>query len=110
MALIRLPCVKRAQLPRLASCSTPVSYQACDAQAFLTGYFPLRMDTLGKLVRLLAGIELYGLGLDYPERYPALIRAVTAADVQRVARQYLHADRFVLVVVGDLPKANVKLD
>jgi zinc protease len=62
------------------------------------------------MVRLLAGIELYGLGLDYPERYPAIIAAVTIADVQRVAQKYLHPDRFALVVVGDLPKANVKLE
>ncbi|HEY7677770.1 MAG TPA: pitrilysin family protein [Candidatus Methylomirabilis sp.] len=89
----------------------PVSAQELDdAKAFLTGNFPLRMDTLGKMVRLLAGIELYGLGLDYPDRYPALIRAVTIADVQRVAQKYLHPARFALVVVGDLPKANVKLD
>ncbi len=81
-----------------------------DAKAFLTGNFPLRMDTLGKMVRLLAGIELYGLGLDYPDRYAALITGVTPADVQRVAQRYLHPDRFALVVVGDLPKANVKLD
>ncbi len=88
----------------------PVTAQELeDAQAFLTGNFPLRMDTLSKMVRLLAGIELYGLGLDFPDRYPALIRAVTIADVQRVARKYLHPGRFALVVVGDLPKADVKL-
>jgi zinc protease len=81
-----------------------------DAKAFLTGNFPLRMDTLGKMVRLMGGIELYGLGLDYPERYAQIINGITAADVQRVARQYLDPDRFVLVVVGDLAKANVKFD
>jgi zinc protease len=89
----------------------PVTAQELDeAKAFLMGNFPFRMDTLGKLVRLLSGIELYGLGLDYPDRYPAIIAAVTIADVQRVAQQYLHPDRFALVVVGDLPKANVKLN
>ncbi|HYB73449.1 MAG TPA: pitrilysin family protein [Candidatus Sulfotelmatobacter sp.] len=89
----------------------PVTAQELDdAKAFLTGNFPFRMDTLGKMVRLLSGIELYGLGLDYPDRYPAIIAAVTIADVQRVAQQYLHPDRFALVVVGDLPKANVKLN
>ncbi len=81
-----------------------------DAKAYLTGSFPLRMDTLSKMVSLMVGIELYGLGLDYLERYPQLINAVTAADVQRVAQKYLDPERFVLVVVGDLPKANVKFD
>lgn len=81
-----------------------------DAKAYLTGSFPLRMDTLSKMVSLMVGIELYGLGLDYPERYPQLITAVSAADVQRVAQKYLDPEKFVLVVVGDLPKANVKFN
>jgi predicted Zn-dependent peptidase len=32
---------------------------------------------------------------------------VTAADVQRVARQYLDPDRYALAVVADLPKAKI---
>ena len=32
------------------------------------------------------------------------IQAVTAADVQRVAKQYIQPDRFAVVVVGDLAK------
>lgn len=73
-----------------------------EAQAFLTGSFPLRLDTSAKLVGMLASLEYHGLGLDYVERYPALIRAVTAADVRRVARRYLDPERYALVVVGDL--------
>jgi predicted Zn-dependent peptidase len=45
--------------------------------------------------------------MDYPDRYPAIIRAVTREDIQRVALKYLHPDRGILVVVGDLAKAQV---
>jgi zinc protease len=72
-----------------------------EAKAYLTGSFPLRMDTNGKMVRLLAAIELYGLGLDFPERYPKLIKQLTAKDILRVARTYLNPENFLLVVVGN---------
>ncbi len=75
-----------------------------EAQDYLTGSFPLRMDSNAKLVRLLTGIELYGLGLDYPEKYPQLIRQVTQEEVQRVASTYLKPDSFLIVVVGNQPE------
>jgi len=79
-----------------------------DAKAYLTGSFPLRLDTSKKIAGLLATIEFHALGLDYVDRYPALINAVTAADVQRVARKYLDPDRYALAVVADLTKAKLK--
>jgi zinc protease len=53
-------------------------------------------------------VELYGLGLDYFSQYPHWIEKVTKEDVLRVAKQYLHPNRYALVVVGDLAKAKVK--
>ncbi len=79
-----------------------------DAKAYLTGSFPLRLDTSGKLVRLLANIEYFGLGLDYVDRYAGLVNAVTRADVQRVAQTYLHPDRYAMAVVADLAKAKIR--
>ena len=55
------------------------------ARAYLIGSFPLRMDTSGKVARLMIAVEEYGLGLDYPDRYKERIGRVTAADVQRGA-------------------------
>ena len=79
-----------------------------EAKAYLTGSFPLRMDTNGKMVRLLSAIELYNLGLDFPERYPKLINQVKTEDVLRVARIYLKPDQFLLVVVGDQKEIQLK--
>ncbi|MCU0578786.1 MAG: insulinase family protein [Desulfobacterota bacterium] len=75
--------------------------ELAEAKAYLTGSFPLRMDTNAKTVRLLSAMEIYGLGLDYPEKYPQWINRISAEEVLRVARKYLHPDRFLLVVVGD---------
>jgi zinc protease len=78
-----------------------------DAKAYLTGSFPLRMDTSAKIAGMLTSIEIYNLGLDYPQKYPALIKAVTREDIQRVAQKYLHPDRLVIVVVADQEKAKL---
>jgi len=89
--------------------SEPVSEQElADAKAYLTGSFPLRMDTSAKIAGMLTSIELYNLGLDYPQTYLKSIKEVTREDLQRVAKKYLRPDNMVLVVVADQEKAKLK--
>jgi len=96
-----------AQIRRIRE--QPVSDQDLkDAKAYLTGSFLLRLDTSKKIAGMLATIEYYGLGLDYADRYAARINAVTAADVQRVAQNYLDPEKYALAVVADLTKAKIK--
>jgi zinc protease len=84
----------------------PVSdKELADAKAYLTGSFPLRLDSNSKMASYLTAVEYYGLGLDYVSRYPKLINAVTKEDIERVARKYLNTKDFVLVVVGNLKEA-----
>jgi zinc protease len=78
-----------------------------EAKGFLTGSFPLRIDTNQDVVGFLAAMELYGLGMDYPERYPEIIRAVTPEDILRVARNYLQPDGGILVMLADLEKVKL---
>jgi len=82
--------------------------ELADAKAYLTGSFPLRMDTSAKIAGMLASIEIYNLGLDYPQQFPGLINAVTREDIQRVAKKYLTPDKMVIVVVADQEKAKLK--
>lgn len=87
----------------------PVSDQELnDAKDYLIGSFPLRFDTNRKVASFLAQVEYYELGLDYPERYAEFIRKVSREEVARVARQYLHPDEFITVVVGNVNKAGEK--
>lgn len=79
-----------------------------ETKAFLIGSFPLRIDTGSKIANLLAQIEYYDLGLDYAERYPKLIGAVTKTDVQRVAQKYLDPDHLALVVVAKQDEAKIR--
>ena len=72
-----------------------------DAKDYLIGSFPLRFDTNRKIAAFLSQVEYFALGLDYPERYGDLIRKVSRADVQRVARQHLLPEKLITVIVGN---------
>ena len=52
--------------------------------------------------------EYLGVGLDYAERYPGLIQAVTPEDVLRVAKTYLHPEACILVEVANVEEAGLE--
>ena len=86
----------------------PVSEEELDkAKKYLIGSFPLRLDTQSKLARFITQIEYHALGLDYWEKYPAYINAITREDVLRVAKSYLHPGSAILVVVPHLKEAGM---
>ncbi len=71
-----------------------------DAVAYLTGSLAISLEANSGIASMLLGIERYKLGLDYIQRYPAIIGAVTLEDIRAAARQYLHTDRYVLGIAG----------
>src|SRR6202008_2606948 len=79
----------------------PVTVQELqDAKDYLTGSFVFAFESSPQIARFLVHAEIYGLGFDYIEKYPEYIRAVTVEDISRVARKYLDAENYSLVVVG----------
>jgi zinc protease len=78
------------------------------AKKYLIGSFPMRLDTQGKLANFLTQVEYYGLGLDYPEKYPSLIQSITREEVLRVAKKYLHPKSYILVIVANLKEAGME--
>jgi zinc protease len=88
-----------AQLQRIKT--QPVtSEELKDAKSYLIGSFSRKMDSMSKRAWLLGYVEVYGLGLDYPWRYPELIAHLTPADIQAVADKYIHPEKYLLVIVG----------
>ena len=79
-----------------------------DAKAYLIGSFALRLDTTAKLAEVASQVEFFNLGLEYFTEYPKWIAKVTKEDVLRVAKEYLHPDRYALVLVGNLKQAKFK--
>jgi len=89
--------------------STPVSEEELsDAKSFLTGSFPMRIETGARIAGFLVAVEYYGLGSDYIDNYPDYINSVTREDVLRAAKKYLDPDNYVLVVVADQEKAQLR--
>jgi zinc protease len=88
-----------AEMEKLRS-EPPTDEEVRDVQDYLTGSFPLGLERNTSLVRYAINAKRYGLGFDYVNRYPDLIRAVSAADVLRVARAHLHPDRLTVISAG----------
>ncbi|HEY3329142.1 MAG TPA: pitrilysin family protein [Capsulimonadaceae bacterium] len=74
--------------------------EVANAKAYLTGSYPIRLETnAGIAGQLLAG-EDYILGLDYPERRNSYIDAVTTADVNAAARKHLAPEKAMVITSG----------
>jgi zinc protease len=71
-----------------------------DSQASIIGRMPLQLESNEGVAGSLMNIEMFGLGLDYYQRFPGLIRAITADQILETARHYLHADKMALAVAG----------
>jgi zinc protease len=89
---------------------SPVSVAELDsAKRYMIGSFPLKLDRQSEIVGFMLEVEIYGLGLDYAERYPKIISAITAAEVQAVAQKYLHPNAIDLVAVANMSQAKINL-
>jgi len=72
-----------------------------DAKNFLTGVFPIRAETQEGLTSLIVSQKLYNLPDDYLQTYREKVNAVTAEEVEQVAKKYIIPDRMAMVIVGD---------
>ncbi|HZT50699.1 MAG TPA: pitrilysin family protein [Stellaceae bacterium] len=88
----------------------PTAKELADAKTYLTGSFPLSLDSTGRIAAVLVVLQRDRLGIDYLARRNALIDGVSLADAKRVARRLLDPAALTFVVVGappDLPGAQL---
>ncbi len=82
--------------------SEPVSEkEIADAKSYLTGVFPIRLETQEGLTDQLVQIKMLNLPDNYLQNYRDRVQAVTVQDIQRVAEKYVKPDEAALIVVGD---------
>jgi zinc protease len=72
-----------------------------DAKSYLTGVFPIRLETQEGVIDQLVQIKMFGLPDNYLELYRSRVQAVTVEQIQEVARKYVKPDEAAIVIVGD---------
>jgi zinc protease len=71
------------------------------ARHYIALGLPGDFETTGQMANQIGELLTFGLPLTYYDGYVRKVMAVTAADVQRVARRYFDPAKVDVVVVGD---------
>lgn len=92
----------KKELDHLVNGQNPIQPEELDkVQRNLTLRLPGRWETANAILNDLSYVVQFGWPLDYWRVYPKAVRALTLKDVNAIAREVLHPDRLVWVVVGD---------
>ncbi|MEC7723979.1 MAG: insulinase family protein, partial [Planctomycetota bacterium] len=78
----------------------PSADELQDVKDYLTGSYVFALERNSNLAAYAIRARRFGLGYDFVERYPDLVRAVTVEDVREVAERHLHPDRLTIVSAG----------
>ena len=82
-----------------SNASTPAELKRAKDQ--ILNSFIFRFDTPEKVLREKMLYEFYHYPLDFLEQYRSQVEKVTAEDVSRVAKKYLHKENLAVLVVGN---------
>ena len=72
-----------------------------NAKSYLTGVFPIRIETQDGLIDQLVNIKMLDLPDDYLRTYRDQVNSVTTDEIQTVAQKYVTPDEAAIVIVGD---------
>ncbi|MBM4410654.1 MAG: insulinase family protein [Chloroflexi bacterium] len=97
------------EVDRLRASAPPIEEVASVAN-YVAGVFAIRGATLSGLLDHLEFLALHGLDDRYTAVYEERVRAVTPAELWRVARDYLRPERLTIVAVGDPDAVRPGLD
>jgi zinc protease len=71
-----------------------------ESKSYMVGSLPRQLETNAAIAAFLLNAETFGLGLDYDERLPALINAVTKDAADAAARRLLNPEKATVAVAG----------
>ncbi|MEL7345388.1 MAG: insulinase family protein, partial [Pseudomonadota bacterium] len=76
------------------------AFELEEAKTFLTGAYPLRFDGNGPIARIMVGMQMGGLPIDYIATRNDRVNAVTLEDVREVVKKIYRPDDLHFIVVG----------
>jgi zinc protease len=79
------------------------------AHNYYTGSFPLTYASTGGKLGQVRTMELYGYGMDWLDKFPDKVRAVTLDDVNKTARDHIHPGKYWMVVLGPVTREELGL-
>ena len=80
------------------------------AKRSIVAHFALSLESPQQVIGYAITRKAYNFPPDYWDKYPAQIAAITADDVQRVARKYINPATMQVVAVGDASKIKTILE
>ena len=81
----------------------PTPAELEETRQYLIGSIPRMLETNPSIAAFLQNAEQFGLGLDYDQRLPDHLRAVTLDEVRQAAADLLHTDRAAVTIAGPAP-------
>ncbi len=88
-----------SELSRIRS-DPPSPEEVANAQSQRVGNFSLGLETSSAVASALVDLDVYGLPEDSLDTFRGRIRALTAEDTARAARDLVHPERAAILVVG----------
>lgn len=77
---------------------------------YLTGVFPLQLETANAVASRVINLKLYNLPKDYYSKYISAINSLTKQDILNAAKKYIHPGNLYIVISGDAGKIKDKLN
>ncbi len=68
---------------------------------YLTGLFPLQLETANSVATRVINLKLYNLQKDYYNTYISNINKLTKADILSAAKKYIHPEKLYIVISGN---------
>jgi zinc protease len=76
--------------------------ELADEKSAAIGSFKVGLATNAGLAQAMWNAEFYRLGMDYIDRYPQIIQAVSVEEVNAAIRKYFRPDQLTVVIAGDI--------
>jgi zinc protease len=86
-------------------CTEPVTHSELDdSKSNYIGRLPLSLESNSGVANSILNLERFNLGLDYLQRYPTLVNAITPESILEASHHYIDPKKLIIVSAGSKNK------